>query len=406
MQYFTHTLSNHIRVVHVEVDSPVAHLGILVNTGSRDELEEEQGMAHFIEHTIFKGTKKRRAYHILSRLEDVGGELNAYTTKEETALYATFLNGDYNRAIELMSDIMNNSVFPKKELEKEKEVVIEEINSYKDSPSELIFDEFEELLYAGHPLGRNILGTPQNVRKFTRKKVLKFIQRNYHTDQMVICSIGKIKFDRFTKLIDKHFEGVPARLRGYERERFEAYQPIVKELSKDTYQAHCMLGNIAYNNQHPKRVALVLLNNILGGTSMNSRLNMVLREKHGMAYNIESNYTAYSDTGQFNIYFGTEKENLDRARKIVMKELDRLKNVKLGSLQLSKAKKQLIGQLAVSQENREDLLLTIGKSYMLYNRIDSLEEISAKVNALTALDLMDVANEVFDSSKLSMLTVY
>jgi predicted Zn-dependent peptidase len=403
MNYFTYTLPNGIRLIHQFVDSPVAHCGVIFNTGSRDEKLKEQGMAHFIEHTIFKGTRKRKAYHILSRLEDVGGELNAYTTKEEMALYASFLNEYYNRTIELFSDILTNSTFPEKELKKEKEVIIEEINSYNDSPSELIFDEFEDLVYDGHPIGRNILGTPENIKRFSREEVKSFIRENYNTDEMVICSVGKITPQKLQKLVDRHFSHVPENKRKHKREKFTRYKPETRLIHKDTFQAHCIIGNEAYDSKHPQRIAMILLNNILGGQSMNSRLNLSLRERHGMAYNVESSYTAYTDTGILNIYFGTDKENLDRAIRLVHREIKILQTQALGSLQLSKAKKQLIGQLAMAQENREDLMLTLGKSYLLYNRVDSLEKVNAKIEKVTAGTLMEIANEVLNQEKLSTL---
>ncbi len=403
MQLFFHTLKNGIRLVHQQVDSPVSHFGVLLNTGSRDEQINEQGIAHFIEHVIFKGTQKRKAYHILSRVEDVGGELNAYTTKEETAVYATFLNEYYARSMELISDILANSTFPQKEIEKEKEVVIEEINSYKDSPSELIFDEFEEVLFDGHPIARNILGTPKNVKKFRREDIFKFIDNNYHTDQMVLSSVGNISFRKVVQLAERYFEPIPEKVRTDQRVGFHNYQPSSRTVKKNTFQAHCILGNIACDHQDPRRIGMVLLNNILGGQSMNSRLNLSLRERNGLAYNVESNYTAYSDTGQFSVYFGTDKENLDRAINLVQKELILIKNKELGFQQLAKAKKQLIGQLAISSENREDLMLSIGKSYLLFDRVDSMERVYEKINTLTSSEIIALANEVFDESKISTL---
>ncbi|MDP4186001.1 MAG: pitrilysin family protein [Bacteroidota bacterium] len=403
MNYQTHIFPNGIRLIHQEAESPAAHFGVIINTGSRDEQESEQGLAHFIEHVIFKGTKKRKAYHILSRLEDVGGELNAYTTKEETALFATILPVDYGRAIELISDILINSVYPAKEIEREKEVIIEEINSYKDTPSELIYDEFEEMLYDGHPLARNILGTPEYVRSFNRDNICSFIDRNYNTDQIVICSVGKISFNKLIRLVSHYFGDIPENKRMFSREKFENYKPSERIVTRDTYQAHCILGNIAYDHSNPKRMALVLLNNILGGQSSNSRLNLSLRERNGMAYNVESSYSSYSDTGLFTIYFGTDKENIERALQITYRELDKLKNEKLGIQQLAKAKKQLIGQMAISQENLEDLLLALGKSFMLYNQVDTLEAIYEKIGKITSADLLDTANEIFDQSRLTTL---
>ncbi len=401
--FLIYTLPNGIRLIHKYADSPVGHLGILINTGSRDEEPDEHGLAHFIEHSVFKGTKKRKAFHILSRIEDVGGELNAYTTKEETTLYSTFLAEFYERTAELLSDILFNSTYPEKELKREKEVVLEEINSYKDSPSELIFDEFEELIYDGHPIARNILGNPVNLISFNRESILRFIGNNYHTDQMVISSVGKIDFGALIKLTEKYFGQAETKLRQNSRKIFDNYIPGNLLVEKDTFQSHCMIGNLAFDVMHPRRIAMVLLNNIIGGQAMNSRLNMALRERKGMAYNIESGYTAYTDTGLFNVYFGTDHENLEKAIGLVLKEFKLLREKKLGVLQLSKAQKQLMGQIAISTENREDLMLTIGKSYLLFNKVDTIQTIFRKIEAITPLDLLEVANEVLNESQMSRL---
>ncbi|MFV0591782.1 MAG: M16 family metallopeptidase [Draconibacterium sp.] len=401
--FLTHTLGNGIRIIHQFTDSPVGHLGVLINAGSRDELEKEHGLAHFIEHSVFKGTQKRKAFHILSRIEGVGGELNAYTTKEETVLYATFLTEYYERSAELLSDILFNSVYPEKELKREKEVVVEEINSYKDSPSELIFDEFEELVFDGHPIARNILGTKKNVRAFTRNSIFSFIENNYHTDQMVISSVGNIDFGTLVKMLEKYFGIAPAKLRGNSRIKFENYKPQQLQVKKDTFQSHCIIGNTAFDANHPQRTVMVLLNNILGGQAMNSRLNLALRERRGMAYNVESGYTAYSDTGLFNVYFGTDKENLDKALVLVQKEFDLLRNKKLGALQLSSAKKQLIGQIAIATESHDDMMLTIGKSYLLYDKVDPLRVVFKTIEEITAEQLQEVANLVLDKKQMSTL---
>ena len=406
IDFLTHTLKNGIRIIHKNTDSPVAHLGVLINTGSRDEKKNEHGLAHFIEHSVFKGTKKRKAFYILSRIEGVGGELNAYTTKEETVLYSTFLNEYYERAAELLGDILLNSIYPEKELEREKEVIFEEINSYKDSPSELIFDEFEELVYDGHSIARNILGTRKNIKKFNRDSILRFIGNNYHTDEIVISSIGNYDFNDLTKLLDKYFGETPEKLRKPTRKKFTNYIPETRTVEKDTFQAHCIIGNIAYDIQHKKRIAMVLLNNILGGSAMNSRLNLSLRERRGMAYNVESSYTAYSDTGLFNVYFGTEKENLDKALALVRKEFKLLRDKKLGAIQLSKAKKQLIGQIAISTESHEDLMLAIGKSYLLFNKVDPLRVVYNKIEAITTADLLEAANLTLNEKQLSTLVYY
>lgn len=391
-------------MVHIEQDSPVAHFGLLVNTGSRDETENEHGMAHFIEHVIFKGTKKRRAYHILSRLDDVGGDLNAYTTKEETAFYASFLAGHYERTIELIGDIVFNSVFPEGELEKEREVIIDEINSYKDSPSELIFDDFEELIYADHPIGRNILGTPETINSFGKKEINKFLKNNYHTDQMVLCSVGKIKFDKLISLAERYFGDVPENTRSNKRKPFKSYRAVESIKNMDTHQIHCILGNVAYNARNKKRLSLVLLNNLLGGQGLNSRLNLSLREKYGYAYNVESTFTPYFDTGVLSIYFGTEKDKFDKSLKLVHKELNKLCTQKLGTLQLKKAKDQMIGQIAISTDNKENLLFTLGKSFLLFNKFEDLAEVNKRIYDISASQLLEVANETLDPQQLSLLT--
>jgi predicted Zn-dependent peptidase len=403
MEYTSMTLPNGIRLIHVTVDSPVAHCGVIINTGSRDEQPDEHGMAHFIEHTIFKGTVKRKAYHIISRLEDVGGEMNAYTSKEETAIHASFLCEYYERAIELFSDILIDSTFPEKELKKEQEVIVDEINSYNDSPSELIFDEFEELIYEGHPMGRSILGTPELVRSFHSASIRNFISQNYHTDQMVICSVGNIPAKKFFHLAHRYFERLAVNLRPAGRIRFGSYLPKQKKVEKNTFQAHCLLGGEAFDVYHPDRLRLVLLNSILGGQSGNSRLNLSLRERNGIAYNLESSYTAYSDTGTLTIYFGTDQENLERALTLINREINLLQNKSLGGLQLSKARKQLIGQLAMSQENHEDLMLAIGKSMLVFNKVESLKDIYKKISEISASQLMETANRILEPKNLSTL---
>ncbi len=404
--FLTYTLKNGIRIIHKNTDSPVAHLGVIINTGSRDEKKNEHGLAHFIEHSVFKGTKKRKSFHILSRIEGVGGELNAYTTKEETVLYSTFLSEYYERAAELLGDILLNSTYPQKELEREKEVVYEEINSYKDSPSELIFDEFDELVFDGHPIARNILGTKANLKKFNRESILKFIENNYHTDQIVISSVGNYNFENLVHLLDRYFGETPEKFRNNTRRGFRNYKPEKRMIDKDTFQAHCVVGNIAYDIQHKKRIVMVLLNNILGGQAMNSRLNLALRERRGMAYNVESSYSPYTDTGLFNVYFGTDKENLDKALALVQMEFKILRDKEMGAIQLSKAKKQLIGQIAISTESHEDLMLAIGKSYLLFDKVDPLREVFKKIDAITAKDLREVANFSLDQKQMSTLVYY
>ena len=399
----TFVLKNGIRIIHQEANSPVSHFGVLINTGSRDEEANEQGIAHFIEHVIFKGTQTRKSFHILNRIEDVGGELNAYTTKEETAVYATFLSEYYQRSMELISDILINSTFPAKELEREKEVIIEEINSYKDSPSELIFDEFEEILFNGHPIARNILGTPELIRTFNKSSILKFMDENYHTDQIVLSSVGNISMVKFIRLAEKYFGDIPEKIRSKQRSNLYNYKPEKRVVQKDTFQAHCIIGNLAPDIYSTKRMQMVLLSNILGGQSMNSRLNMALRERNGMAYNVEAGYTGFFDTGEFSVYFGTDKENLDQALWLVNKELRKMKETPLGVVQLSRAKKQLIGQLAISTENHEDLMLSIGKSCLFFNQVDNLETIFKKIEGIESQEILEIANEIFDEPQNSIL---
>jgi predicted Zn-dependent peptidase len=403
MEYSSMTLPNGIRLIHASVDSPVAHCGVVINTGSRDELPEEHGMAHFIEHTIFKGTVRRKAYHIISRLEDVGGEMNAYTSKEETAIHASFLCEYYERTVELFSDILIDSIFPDREIKKEQEVIVDEINSYNDTPSELIFDEFEELIFEGHPMGNSILGTPERVRSFQSSDIRRFMDANYHTDQMVICSVGNISSRRFFHLAQRYFSRYPSSIRTSVRTVFSGYTPREKKVEKGTFQAHCILGGEAFDMYHPDRLKLVLLNSILGGQSGNSRLNLSLRERNGIAYNLESSYTAYTDSGTLTIYFGTDPENLERAQTLIIREIGLLQNKALGTLQLSKARKQLIGQLAMSQENHEDLMLAIGKSMLVFNKVESLGEINRKISEITASQLMEIANKILEPGNLSTL---
>jgi predicted Zn-dependent peptidase len=398
-----HTLRNGIRLVHHRIPGIVAHCGLIINAGSRDETESEHGIAHFIEHMLFKGTKKRKAYHILSRLEDVGGELNAYTTKEETAIHASFMKEHYDRAIEIISDIAFNSVFPAKEIEKEKEVVIEEINSYRDNPAELIFDDFEEQIFLNQPIGRNILGTFETVKSFSQKNIFSFISGNYSTDQMVFCSVGNISDERIIKLFTRYFSEIPQRIIPPKTVKSWHYMPSSITRNMDTFQNHCIIGNVAYDLKDKRRMGMFLLNNILGGQGLNSRLNLSLREKNGFAYNVESSYNPYCDTGVFSIYFGTDSHNLGKSISVAESELDKLRSVKLGTIQLSKAKNQIKGYLARGFENHESLMLSLGKSMVVFNKIDSIEDICEKIDKVTSSEIIETANEVFEKTKLSTL---
>lgn len=403
LNYQYHILKNGIKVIHHQTNATVSHCGLIVGTGSRDELPKESGMAHFIEHMIFKGTGHRKAYHVLSWIENFGGDLNAYTTKEETCIYASYLSPYYERSIELFADVVFNSVFPAKEMEKEKSVILDEINSYNDSPAEQIFDDFEGLIFNGHPLAENILGTPATVNKFKRNDIFRFLKRNYRINNMVIASVGNISFARLIKLLKKYFESFESSNQIIAREPFQKYKPQSKTVKNGSYLSHLIIGNEAYSRNNDKRFSLLLLNNILGGPALNSRLNLSLREKYGYAYSIESMFQPYSDTGVFAIYLGTDNKNIDKSIKVVKKELKLLRDHKLGTAQFSRAKKQLSGQLAIQYESRLNEMLSIAKSHLYRPVVKNLDEFLMEIDRLSSNSLMEVANEVFDEKQLSML---
>jgi predicted Zn-dependent peptidase len=376
----------------------------MVNTGSRDEDHNESGLAHFIEHMIFKGTKKRKAYHVLSRIENNGGDLNAFTTKEETCVYASFLNPYYKQSLELFSDVAFNSIFPGKELDKEKEVIIDEIHSYNDSPSELIFDDFENMIFDGHPLGRNILGDIDSVNSFTRKDLLRFITKNYRTNQMVIASVGNLPMNKLIHWAELYFGDYKPDYRQGKRQTFSGYQRQDVTLQKDSHLSHCMIGTSAYGQNDKKRFALLLLSNLLGGPTLNSRLSMSLREKHGYAYTIESYYQPYSDTGVFGVYFGTEKALVEKSLHIIRKEFKLLREKALGTIQLHRAKKQIEGQVAISGESFLNEMLGIAKSHLHYDEVQTMEELLREMDQITAAQILEVANEILEEKLQSTLT--
>jgi predicted Zn-dependent peptidase len=336
-------------------------------------------------------------------MEDVGGEINAYTTKEETVIHSTFFREYYMRALELFSDIAFHSVFPSHELRKEKEIILDEINSYKDSPSELIFDEFEELLFDGNPLGRNILGTESILKTFQPADLKTFIANNYSSDQMVVSSVGNIGFAKLVKMFETLFGAVGMKNSG-KREMMDCpYEPVVRRTDRKTYQAHCIIGNLAYDIRHKKRLTLALLNNVLGGPGLNTRLNLALRERKGLAYAVDSLYTPYTDTGNITIYFGSDKSQVDACIRVILKELRTIRSKPLSHGQLLKAKRQIMGQIAIASENNENHMLSMGKSIMIFGKFDSLEETGRKIEAITDMQLLEVANEVLDPERLSYL---
>ena len=401
MEFFTFTLPNGIRCIHKRVRSSVAHCALTVNAGSRDELAGEHGIAHLAEHSIFKGTEHRRAFHINSRLENLGGELNAFTTKEDTAIHATTLKTDFPKAAELISDIVFHSTFPEHEVGREKQVVIDEINTYRDIPQEKIYDRFEALMFPSSPLGRNILGTKQSVKKFNSASVREFISRTYTPDQMVLSTVGNISEKAFVRTAERYFGDIPAAQRGFKRVAPPAYAPFEEIGPRNgNHQAHCIIGNRAYSLNDPRRLPLALLVNILGGPAANSRLNTVLRERNGLTYNIEAGYSPLTDTGFAGIYFSCEKDKLDRCRELVGAELQRVMETPLTQRQLSMAKKQYIGQFSISMEGNEGYMLGAAKSFLVYNEIDSPQTIVRKVGAITAAEIMDAARDIFTGTSI------
>lgn len=403
MQYNIHTLSNGLRIIHEPSSSKVAYCGFAVDAGTRDEAENEQGMAHFVEHLIFKGTRKRKAWHILNRMENVGGDLNAYTNKEETVIYSAFLTEHFGRALELLADIVFHSTFPQNEIEKETEVIIDEIQSYEDTPSELIFDDFEDMIFRNHPLGRNILGRPDLLKKFRSEDAMAFTSRFYQPSNMVFFVLGDFNFQKIVRQVEKLLVDLPLVTVENQRTIPPLYVPEQLVVHKETHQAHVMIGSRGYNAYDDKRTALYLLNNILGGPGMNSRLNVSLRERRGLVYTVESNLTSYTDTGAFCIYFGTDPEDVDTCLKLTYKELKRMRDVKMTSSQLMAAKKQLIGQIGVASDNNETNALGMAKTFLHYNKYESSESVFRRIEALTAEGLLEVANEMFAEEYLSTL---
>lgn len=396
-------LSNGLRLVYLQIPTPVSHLGLTVLAGSRYEQEGEAGLAHFLEHCIFKGTKKRKSFHVLSRLDSVGGELNAFTSKEEMCLYASFSNNHVDRAAELLADISINAVFPKKEIEKEKEIVLDEINSYLDSPSDKIFDDFEAYLFPKHPLGDNILGTKESVSGFTVEDLERFKSRHFHVRNSVVSYVGSTPISKVVKLLEKHFADFPVKSDSNGHHPFQKPTTFSLNMKEANYQAHALIGGYGPGYDQDERRCMMLLINILGGPAMNSRLNLSIREKYGYTYNIEANYTPYKEIGYWNVYLGTDQKYLKRSIKLVKKELQKLIDQPLGLRQLQMAKEQYKGQLALGMESNSGMMMGLGKSLLLFNEIDTLEEILESIDRISAEDLQKMAQEVFAPKSLSEL---
>ena len=438
MKYNTHTLDNGLRIIHLPSDSKVVYCGYQINAGTRNEEPGEEGLAHFCEHVTFKGTERRKAWHILNCLESVGGDLNAYTNKEGTVYYSAILKEHIARAVDLLSDIVFHSVYPQAEIDKEVEVICDEIESYNDSPAELIYDEFENILFKGSSLGHNILGTAEQVRSFTTEDALRFTRKLYRPDNAIFFAYGDIDFKKLVKLVGtaladddsgKLAEGILPQISqitqisrdenpvateksvsSVESVGPKNYPSVGEEIAgqtivmqKNTHQAHVMIGTRAYDVNDDRRMPLYLLNNILGGPGMNAKLNLALREHNGLVYTVESTMVAYGDTGTWSIYFGCDEHDIKRCLRLVRKELDRTMEKPLSDSQLKAAKKQIKGQIGVACDNRENFALDFGKSFLHYGWEKNVDCLYEQVEAITSQQIQDVARELFDKNRLITL---
>ncbi len=413
MKYNTYTLDNGLRIIHLPSDSKVVYCGYQINAGTRDEEPGEEGLAHFCEHVTFKGTERRKAWHILNCLESVGGDLNAYTNKEGTVYYAAILKEHIARAVDLLSDIVFHSTYPQQEIDKEVEVICDEIESYNDSPAELIYDEFENILFKGNSLGHNILGTAEQVRQFTTEDALRFTRKLYRPDNAVFFAYGDIDFKKLVTLLKRSVGSEELRVKNEEfnsreEERMKGEesnspkgQTIVME--KHTHQAHVMIGTQAYDVHDDRRMPLYLLNNILGGPGMNAKLNLALREHNGLVYTVESTMVAYGDTGTWSIYFGCDEHDVKRCLRLVRKELDKFVEKPLSDAQLRAAKKQIKGQIGVACDNRENFALDFGKSFLHYGWEKNVDRLYEQVDEITTQQIQSVAQELFDEHRLTTL---
>ncbi|MGO1242805.1 MAG: M16 family metallopeptidase [Sphingobacterium sp.] len=404
MEYEIIRLDNGIRAVFHRQSSPITHTCLVVNAGSRDEKEGKYGVAHFIEHLLFKQTERRSMQQILNYLESVGGDLNAYTTKEYTCIHASILKPHLSRAVDLFEDIIFHSTFPQEEMEKEKGVIADEMASYLDSPEESIIDDYEDLIYKGSGLGHNILGLEEDLKGFQESDLREFMRDNYNTGEIVIGITGDYELGAVERMLRRYFGPVvsntPVRSRG-------ATLPVIPQhvqVDKPINQVHYMLGGPAYGIHDERKTGLLLLNNMLGGFGMSSILNLSIREKYGIAYTIESNYSLFGDTGLFTVYLGTDPEKVERAKKLVFKELDRLKVKGVSEGQLKKAKHKFKGQIALAEESRMSMIIAAAKNVMDYDRVISLAEVFNKIDQVSTGDLLDVAREVFDEGKLSSMS--
>jgi predicted Zn-dependent peptidase len=403
--YNTYTLANGLRIIHKPSVAEVVYCGYQIAAGTRDELPGEEGMAHFCEHLTFKGTEHRNAIQIINGLEQLGGDLNAFTNKEDTTFYAAIQKEHIAKAISLLTDMVFHSTYPQHEIDKEVEVICDEIESYNDSPAELIYDEFENMLFEGHPLGHNILGNADQLRTYKTADALRFVKRNYRPDNAIFFVYGNVDFKRLVKMVEKAqtFGQAPT-----EQQPTLVDNPTAvpaKSLTKDigSHQAHVMLGTRSYDIHHPLRIPLYLLNNILGGPSMNARLNLALRERNGLVYTVESTMVSYSDTGMWSIYFGCDPHDVRKCLRLVRRELDKVMQKPLSDNALQKAKQQLKGQIAIACDNREQFALDFGKSFLHYGWEKNVEKLFDSIDKVTVDDVQKVANELFAADKLSTL---
>ena len=411
-KYNTAILSNGLRIIHLPSTSPVVYCGIAIAAGSRHELAGEEGVAHFCEHMSFKGTRRRSAIQILNCLESVGGDLNAFTNKEDTTFYAAIQKAHFPRAVDLLTDIVFSSQYPQHEVEHEVDVICDEIESYNDSPAELIYDVFENQLFKGHPLGHNILGTREQVQQFTSQHAFRFTNRHYRPDNAIFFAYGDIDFTRLVKRLEGgglKAEGGGLKAEGggqsaeREAETTAAANSTLCTLHSNHHQAHVMLGCQSFSYDDPRRMPLFLLNNILGGPGMNARLNLKLREQHGLVYTVESSMASYSDTGVWSVYFGCDHHDVKRCVRLVNRELDRMMQTPLSDRQLTAAKRQLKGQLTIAADNREQFALDMAKHFLHYGKERSLDELIAQIDAITASQLQDVAQRLFAPEHMQQL---
>ncbi len=401
------TLPNGIRIAHREApNTKIAHVGIMLDIGSRDENPEEQGIAHFWEHMAFKGTRKRKAFHIIDRLDSLGGELNAYTTKEKICFYASVLDNHLDKAVELLCDITFNSVFAPAQIDKERMVILEEMSMYLDTPEDAIQDDFDSIVFNDHSLGKNILGTIDIVSGFQQKDFLSFISRNLNTEKIILSSVGNYSLKKLLKFSEKYLKDIPHTTQPNKRQAFDQYHIRNTEVKRKITQSHAAIGSTSFDLKSEYRIPFFLLVNILGGPGMNSRLNLSLREKYGFVYGIDASYAPYIDTGMFSIFFATDPKNLNKSFSLIEKEMNLLKNKTLGELQLHKAKQQIKGQLAMSEENNNALMLMMGKSLLDLDRVPDLNQLFHRIDQITAMELQELANECLNMDQMCRLTYH